>query len=563
MLYKRPNFKMGGTPTGIETLEPRKKFQFGTPQFSFLEPGLQRELRIENELKNRLRTKTLQAKQNIPTGGLTKGSRTARLLSQLRPLTSLAGQGIRGIGLNPGTGYAALGTALTVGPQVGLAYLNRPKTTEALKVMKKADPSIFDETAIPTMGDELGEYDQFLKEMKDANQKGESISFLDAFLLDPETGTYPKFAGRVEDQEKRIQAEKSKKDQDKAEEIDDFYTEGKTATVLPGESVLDAVLREGKVISEKRTEDNKTPKSKDTDPGGEVVEDSFDTYFNKSLSKLEKYLGSSNRETRGKISLALSEAVGTPGSLADKASVLNNALLNIATGKRRDKKEIAKLAFAAATELEKADRTAGKKGTTEKLIERAQTLSAINNRTPDQDLELRLTRSALGDNKKLANLNQVLAAGKEVRKDIVNYKEQLSVVNELEGKKGKEQAQKTADDTKQDILSTIRILTSYGVDPATLKSLFGDDIQLFMADGGRVNMAIGGATEASANPVNTKLSFNDLRTRLPQEITDDVVNLIANSEEALQDFAYIRTQGDVEKFNVKYGVNLVLPQDTA
>ena len=35
--------------------------------------------------------------------------------------------------------------------------------------------------------------------------------------------------------------------------------------------------------------------------------------------------------------------------------------------------------------------------------------------------------------------------------------------------------------------------------------------------------------------------------------------LIANSEEALQDFAYIRTQNDVSKFNVKYGVNLVVP----
>ena len=39
MLYKRPNFKMGGSPTGIETLEPRKKFQFGTPGFQFLEAG--------------------------------------------------------------------------------------------------------------------------------------------------------------------------------------------------------------------------------------------------------------------------------------------------------------------------------------------------------------------------------------------------------------------------------------------------------------------------------------------------------------------------------------------
>ena len=52
--------------------------------------------------------------------------------------------------------------------------------------------------------------------------------------------------------------------------------------------------------------------------------------------------------------------------------------------------------------------------------------------------------------------------------------------------------------------------------------------------------------------------FNNL-----PEITDDVIRLLANSNEALQDFAYIRTQGDVSKFNTKYGVTLVLPAQTA
>ena len=69
--------------------------------------------------------------------------------------------------------------------------------------------------------------------------------------------------------------------------------------------------------------------------------------------------------------------------------------------------------------------------------------------------------------------------------------------------------------------------------------------------------------DQSAAQSETGLSFSEVRARLPQEITDEIVNLIGNSEEALQDFAYIRTQGDGEKFNVKYGVNLELPQDTA
>ena len=40
-----------------------------------------------------------------------------------------------------------------------------------------------------------------------------------------------------------------------------------------------------------------------------------------------------------------------------------------------------------------------------KLIDRARVLSAKKERTADEDLELKLTRSALGDNKKLANLD--------------------------------------------------------------------------------------------------------------------------------------------------------------
>ena len=68
----------------------------------------------------------------------------------------------------------------------------------------------------------------------------------------------------------------------------------------------------------------------------------------------------------------------------------------------------------------------------------------------------------------------------------------------------------------------------------------------------------GANTTENTRPVN-KLTFAELRNRLPKEITDDVVQLLAASEEALQDFAYIQTQEDINKFNVKYGVNVILP----
>ena len=107
------------------------------------------------------------------------------------------------------------------------------------------------------------------------------------------------------------------------------------------------------------------------------------------------------------------------------------------------------------------------------------------------------------------------------------------------------------------------------------------DIVSGLKSGGRVMKAIGGDAEEIEDsklitsnvsfgedkpqdatvvekPVE-KLSYTQLRDRLPKEVTDDVVMLLSNSEEALQDFAYIRTQDDVSKFNVKYGVNLIIP----
>ena len=55
------------------------------------------------------------------------------------------------------------------------------------------------------------------------------------------------------------------------------------------------------------------------------------------------------------------------------------------------------------------------------------------------------------------------------------------------------------------------------------------------------------------------ISFDQLRARLPREISDDIVMLMSNSAEALEDFAMISTQQDVSQFNQKYSVNLVLP----
>lgn len=49
-----------------------------------------------------------------------------------------------------------------------------------------------------------------------------------------------------------------------------------------------------------------------------------------------------------------------------------------------------------------------------------------------------------------------------------------------------------------------------------------------------------------------------LRSRLPQEVPDEVVQLISYNKEAFADFASIKNQEDVSSFNDKYGMQLVI-----
>ena len=67
------------------------------------------------------------------------------------------------------------------------------------------------------------------------------------------------------------------------------------------------------------------------------------------------------------------------------------------------------------------------------------------------------------------------------------------------------------------------------------------------------------AQQLSANQIQP-LGYEELRSRLPKEISNDVVLLVSKSQQAFVDFANITTQKDVVDFNAKYGVNLVLPQ---
>ena len=111
------------------------------------------------------------------------------------------------------------------------------------------------------------------------------------------------------------------------------------------------------------------------------------------------------------------------------------------------------------------------------------------------------------------------------------------------------------------------------IQPDTLKTKVSELEK--KADGGRIGFQDGttpgqisptqaapgmtGTTESQASP----LTFAELRARLPKEVSNDTVRLLAASEAALIDFAQIQTQDDISRFNQKYNTDLQLPAQQA
>jgi len=88
----------------------------------------------------------------------------------------------------------------------------------------------------------------------------------------------------------------------------------------------------------------------------------------------------------------------------------------------------------------------------------------------------------------------------------------------------------------------------------------------YFASGGRVGLKLGTEPkmmeEVAEQPKSEvqELSYTELRARLPQEISNDIVQLLSQSKQALIDFANIQTPEDIASFNQQYDVNLTLPQ---
>ena len=90
--------------------------------------------------------------------------------------------------------------------------------------------------------------------------------------------------------------------------------------------------------------------------------------------------------------------------------------------------------------------------------------------------------------------------------------------------------------------------------------------RFFYAEGGRAGFKFGTEPKMMEDVAEQpkgevqELSYTELRARLPNEISNEIVMLLANSKQALLDFANIQTGEDIASFNQQYDVNLTLPQ---
>ena len=129
---------------------------------------------------------------------------------------------------------------------------------------------------------------------------------------------------------------------------------------------------------------------------------------------------------------------------------------------------------------------------------------------------------------------------------------------------------KNPDATAEDIANNVTLIEKNSPEAADFtiaelqkKYYFGASFE----KGGRVGYKLGTPKmmeEVAEQKQDTgevqDLSYTELRARLPQEISNDIVQLLANSKQALLDFANIQTPEDIASFNQQYDVNLTLPQ---
>jgi hypothetical protein len=332
---------------------------------------------------------------------------------------------------------------------------------------------------------------------------------------------------------------------------------------------------------------NQPPPAPDKDTGtkdGEYKASDIRSEVEKEANMLKELLKKDgDKYSKGEAALIIAGALAEPGTFADKVKKATELAAPVARKSREEDKAITLAAYKLAKEKE----IAGAKQTQqEKLIDEyvSANIKDPTNTKSANELRREAVNKYFGgkeDTQKEYNVLQLAqyetpdkSSGKSLLTKALEDKAELEALIASGKKLNENQEQKLARSIKTietvkklranvgfpEFASGGRVGFAEGSEDVDTTDTLKKDIDQAVKPIEATNVAEGDQS-VPMKPVQ-KLSFEELRNRLPKEITNDVVQLIANSEEALQDFSYIRDQEDVNSFNVKYGVNLILPPET-
>jgi hypothetical protein len=299
----------------------------------------------------------------------------------------------------------------------------------------------------------------------------------------------------------------------------------------------------------------------------------------KESQELRTLLGQDEGTLKAEAALVLSEALGTPGTIAQKIQRGLKAAVPLKKARAEQDKAITLTAYKLAKEKEQQQIRAGTLPTS---IREAEYVAKSLKESGDPRYANMSIQQIMNENLRAAKpmssqekaRTEVLLADRQIIRDATNSllqdKNTLDKLDPIKDKvkydKTKELYDKKFREFERDYLSV-----------PEFKSLYESTYNIFAPQmTSRTMRAVGGSAEDEKEPdviasdVNfggtttpikpvQKLDYATLRDRLPKEINDQVIQLLASSEQALQDFAYITSQNDVNNFNVKYGVNLIIP----
>ena len=277
---------------------------------------------------------------------------------------------------------------------------------------------------------------------------------------------------------------------------------------------------------------------------------------------------------KAELAFLVADALKTPGSISDKLDTASTKGMKIAAGKKKTDRDAMLLAYKGATEKELAKIKAEVPTGTQKTVKEFAALSEKVNAGTASKAEQAVYNAYKSGVFKDDSDSTVKALAIQFAKNPELLTDLESDIRKLSAKKDRSEREEEKLKVAVQNYSRIQNIIKAG----GLGEYFN------FKEGGRVMKQMGGdvtdeikteselelgvkETSGDSNvfPTKTveKLSFQELRDRLPQEITNDIVQLLSNSQEALQEFAYIRSQQDINDFNLKYGVNLILPPEKA